>query len=256
MIEPAFTVDYTTAIDNYQQTPILTDYSDLIIGGTSRLTCGLTNRLLYRSKAADGARGQTREFVTFGVQQAFYSNRQSSRCDTAYASSSVNRNPVDLSPVTLNVRVCRRPRGSTRTADSEYDVSGLGLAVWTIRQHDVGGPEFRHAQLQPSQIHTRVGSDTYFSGINVAQIAERSFHRHMRAELGHHAFDSRLSKHPGELHGTVLRSAGRFSEIQLPELLRISDTGGSPDQLLLRPGRTRDVLELLRRVRELGPVTL
>ena len=52
VIEPAFTVDYTTSIDNYLQTPILTDYSDLIVGGTSRLTYGLTNRLMYRSKAA------------------------------------------------------------------------------------------------------------------------------------------------------------------------------------------------------------
>jgi LPS-assembly protein len=131
VIEPAFTVDYTTAIDNYLQTPILTDYSDLIIGGTSRLTYGLTNRLLYRSKAADGARGQTREFVTFGVQQTFYSNPQSSRYDTAYASSSVNRNPVDLSPVTLNVRVSPSSRIDANSR-LEYDVSGLGLAVWTI----------------------------------------------------------------------------------------------------------------------------
>ena len=69
VIEPAFTIDYTTPINNYKQTPLLTDTSDFVVGGTSRFTYGLTNRLMYRGKTVDGVRGQTREFVTVGLQQ-------------------------------------------------------------------------------------------------------------------------------------------------------------------------------------------
>ena len=37
VIEPAFTLDYTTPINNYRQTPVLTDTSDFVVGGTRRL---------------------------------------------------------------------------------------------------------------------------------------------------------------------------------------------------------------------------
>jgi hypothetical protein len=131
VIEPAFTVDYTTAINNYKRTPILTDTSDFIVGGASRLTYGLTNRLLYRGKSTDGLRGQTRESVTVGVQQTYYSNPESSRFDTAYASSASARKPKDLSPIALNVRVAPSAKVDANTR-LEYDLSGLGLAVWTV----------------------------------------------------------------------------------------------------------------------------
>jgi hypothetical protein len=163
VIEPAFTVDYTTAINNYTQTPILTDYSDFIIGGTSRLTYGLTNRLMYRSKAADGVRGQTREFMTFGVQQTYYSNPESSRYDTSYASSSTNRKPVDLSPVTLNVRVSPSARIDANSR-LEYDVSGLGLAVWTIGSTMSAGQSSGTLNYSRRRYTRTSTPDTYFSG--------------------------------------------------------------------------------------------
>ena len=163
VIEPAFTIDYTTPIDDYKQTPILTDTSDFIIGGTSRLTYGLTNRLLYRSKAIDGARGQTREFVTFGVQQTYYSNHESSRYDTAYASSSVNRIPVDLSPVALNVRVSPSARIDANSR-LEYDVSGLGVAVWTLGTVMSAGQSSGSLQYSRRRFSRTSTPDTYFSG--------------------------------------------------------------------------------------------
>jgi LPS-assembly protein len=163
VIEPAFTLDYTTPINNYKQTPVLTDTSDFVVGGTSRLTYGLTNRLLYRGKAADGGRGQTREFVTLGVQQTYYSNRESSKYDTTYASSSINRNPVDLSPVSLNVRVSPSARIDANSR-LEYDVSGLGLAVWTVGSTVSAGQSY--GTLSYSRRHFTRSSkpDTYLSG--------------------------------------------------------------------------------------------
>ena len=57
VIEPTFAVDYTTPIANYERTPLLTDASDFVVGGATRLTYGLDNRLFYRGKTADGVRG-------------------------------------------------------------------------------------------------------------------------------------------------------------------------------------------------------
>jgi hypothetical protein len=163
VIEPAFTLDYTTPINNYKQTPVLTDTSDFVVGGTSRLTYGLTNRLLYRGKAADGGRGQTREFVTVGVQQTYYSNGESSKYDTTYASSSINGNPVDLSPVALNIRVSPSARIDANSR-LEYDVSGLGLAVWTVGSTVSAGQSFGTLSYSRRHVTRTSKPDTYLSG--------------------------------------------------------------------------------------------
>lgn len=127
VIEPAFTMDYTTPIHNYKQTPLLSDSSDFVVGGASRFTYGLTNRFMYRGKTVDGVRGQTREFVTLGVQQTYYSKAESSRYDTSYSSANRSGTPVNLSPIAVNARVA--PSAAiAANARVEYDVYGLGLA--------------------------------------------------------------------------------------------------------------------------------
>jgi LPS-assembly protein len=130
VVEPTFTMDYTTGINNYKRTPVLSDLSDFVVGGATRFTYGLNNRFFYRGRPVDGVRGQTREFVTVGVQQTYYSNSESSQYDTTYASAYRGRKLVDLSPVSLNVRV-----SPTTVLDAnsrvEYDVSGGGLQIFT-----------------------------------------------------------------------------------------------------------------------------
>jgi hypothetical protein len=131
VIEPAFGVDYTTAINEYTRAPVLSDISDFVVGGASRFTYGLNNRLFYRGRTVDGVRGQTREFVTVGIQQTYYSNSESSQYDTAYSSANRGRRLVDLSPVALTVRVSPSTAFDSNTR-MEYDVSGGGgLQVFT-----------------------------------------------------------------------------------------------------------------------------
>jgi hypothetical protein len=163
VIEPAFTVDYTTAIRNYQRTPILTDSSDFVVGGTSRLTYGLTNRLMYRGKTVDGVRGQTREFVTVGIQQTYYSNSESSKYDTSYASSNTGGRPVRLSPISLTARVSPSTKIDANTR-VEYDVNGLGLAALGVGSTVNAG--LSSGTLQFSRQHLSITSkpNTYFSG--------------------------------------------------------------------------------------------
>jgi LPS-assembly protein len=163
VIEPAFTVDYTTPIHNYKQTPLLTDTSDFVVGGTSRLTYGLTNRFMYRGKTVDGTRGQTREFVTVGVQQTYYSNSESSKFDTAYSSSNSSRQPVNLSPISLIARVSPSARIDANTR-VEYDVEGLGLAVLGVGSNVSAG--LSSGSLQFSRQHLSRGEkpNSYLSG--------------------------------------------------------------------------------------------
>lgn len=127
VVEPTFAVDYTTEMANQARVPRTNDQSDTVVGGTTRMTYGLTNRLFYRSRANADTQSTTREFLTIGVQQTHYSNAQASLFDTTYTSSSGSR-PSDLSPVTLTARV-----SPTQVADAnfraEYGVTGNGLQV-------------------------------------------------------------------------------------------------------------------------------
>ena len=130
VIEPTFSVDYITDIPDQAQVPQLSDPSDIVIGNSLRATYGLNNRLFYRSRPEDGSQSQTREFVTIGVQQTYYSDPLASRTDTAYVSSTGRPNLVDLSPIAVTARVAPSATIDANTR-LEYDVSGNGLQVLT-----------------------------------------------------------------------------------------------------------------------------
>ena len=126
VIEPAFTVDFTSQIQDFTRTPqTSSDVSNFVVSGNTKVTYGLTNRLFYRGRTVDGVRGQTREFVTVGVQETYYSNPLAARFDSTYQSLSGQRS-ADLSPISVTARV-----SPTMLFDAnsrlEYDVSGRGL---------------------------------------------------------------------------------------------------------------------------------
>jgi len=131
VIEPAVSVDVTSPIQDFRKTPALLDTSDFIVGGTSRITYGITNRLFFRKPTINKIRGETREFVTVGLQQTAYTNAEASLYDTAYSSAMSNGVGRSLSPIALTGRVSPNATfdGNMR---AEYDVSeGLGLQSLT-----------------------------------------------------------------------------------------------------------------------------
>lgn len=128
VIEPTFTVDYVSPINTFQRVPRLSDDSDVIVGDSARLTYGVTNRLFSRGRGVGEARGLTREFLTVGVQQTYYSNPDASPFDSQYYSANGREKPVDLSPVTFTARLSPAP-GFDTNARLEYDVSGLGVST-------------------------------------------------------------------------------------------------------------------------------
>jgi LPS-assembly protein len=156
VIEPVFSLDYTTNIDNQSSVPILSDVSDVVIGGTTRFTYGLYNRLFYRSRPRDGRASTTREFVTIGVQQTYYSEPLASRYDTTYVSTSGRPNLVDLSPVALTARVS--PTGTLdANARMEYDVSGNGLQIFSTSATANLIAEAPEGGVSPRQASVNVG---------------------------------------------------------------------------------------------------
>jgi hypothetical protein len=151
VIEPAFSVDVTSQITDYTSTPVVGDVSDFVVGGSTRVTYGLTNRLFARGKPREQqARGQTREFLTVGLQQTFYSTPESARYDSAYQSTYGYGRPQDLSPVALTARVSPSAAldGNLRL---EYDVAGLGLQTLSAG----GGVNLRTASVNANYSHRR-----------------------------------------------------------------------------------------------------
>jgi LPS-assembly protein len=125
VIEPTFAVDYTTDFANRSLVPNTNDVADQIVGGAARVTYGVTNRLFDRGRPTENTRGQTREFLTIGAQQTYYTDRLASIYDTSYNSSS-GRPRVSLSPIAVNARFAPTS-GFDTNARIEYDVSGYGM---------------------------------------------------------------------------------------------------------------------------------
>jgi hypothetical protein len=128
VIEPAFTVDLTSQINDFARTPIVSDVSEFVVGGAAKFTYGLTNRFFARGKNVGEIRGQTREFLTVGVQQTAYSNPESARYDSTYQSTFGYTRPVARSPIALTARLAPSAviDGNLR---AEYDTYGLGLQL-------------------------------------------------------------------------------------------------------------------------------
>jgi len=128
VVEPALSVDLTSRIADFARTPVVSDVSEFVVGSAAQLTYGLTNRFFAKGKTVEDRRGQTREFVTVGIQQTTYTNPESAQYDSAYQSTFGFPVRRDRSPVALTGRV-----SPTSTLDAnlraEYDTYGLGLQL-------------------------------------------------------------------------------------------------------------------------------
>jgi hypothetical protein len=87
--------------------------------------------VIARTRGIDGARGTTREVLTVGVQQTYYTNPATSLFDTNYVSYSSLQKALDLSPIALTARMS--PTAAIdANARLEYDVAGAGLRILTM----------------------------------------------------------------------------------------------------------------------------
>jgi LPS-assembly protein len=104
VIEPNFSVQRRTDIPNQDRIPVATGY-DVIIGGVTQMSYGLTNRFLVRKDAGGDPRsGAPREMLNVSVRQSYYSDASASRYDTSYSYGFNNRKPSSFSPISVSAR--------------------------------------------------------------------------------------------------------------------------------------------------------
>ena len=102
-VEPWVNLQRVTSID-LDNRIVRLDSTDYIVGGTTRMTYGLNNRVFAKRKGgADG--GRSREIVNVGIRQTYYTNSLASVVDPNYSTSFGTVVPQRLSPVSLAARV-------------------------------------------------------------------------------------------------------------------------------------------------------
>jgi LPS-assembly protein len=163
VIEPTFALEYITGFAHQSNVPRTIDPTDYVVGASSRITYGLTNRLLYRSRDVEGgARGTTREFVTVGLQQTYYTNKQSSLFDSAYVTGTNRSRAVALSPVALVARVSPFTGFDSNTR-VEYDVNGNGLQSFTTGTNVSLGRLSTNTSFNRQHFNSRSKPQSYLS---------------------------------------------------------------------------------------------
>jgi LPS-assembly protein len=167
VMEPNFSVERTTAIDDYDRIVKL-EAADYTLGGTTRVSYGVTNRLLARRRATR----QPREFVNVTLSQSYYSNPRASQVDPAYGSSFSARPPSNFSPVALGTRIS--PTDSINgTLRLEYDYQERSIATFrangTYSLKDVlqftGGWSQRRSLI-------RSGFDSFLNGASTFRLRD------------------------------------------------------------------------------------
>jgi lipopolysaccharide assembly outer membrane protein LptD (OstA) len=145
VIEPAFSVQRITAIDGEDRVVLLGSSYDRVVGGVTRMTYGLTNRVLVRKASNDPAASALasapRELLTASVTQSYYTDQRASRYDPAYNSSYVDsgggRPPSNYSPIAMQVRSQpMQALGASVRAEYDYTARKM-LSVSTAGDYGV-----------------------------------------------------------------------------------------------------------------------
>ena len=105
VVEPTFSVSRRTEIPSQNRIPQRALGTDIVVGGTTTMNYGLTNRVLVR-KDTEGQpqSGAPRELLNVSIRQTYYTNANASQYDPAYSYGYQYRNPESFSPISFNAR--------------------------------------------------------------------------------------------------------------------------------------------------------
>ncbi|HEY0875774.1 MAG TPA: putative LPS assembly protein LptD [Vicinamibacterales bacterium] len=156
VIEPTLTIQRTSAIDMFDRIVQL-ESGDYIVGGVTRYTYGLSNRLYAKKEVS-------REIASLHVSQTYYTDERAAQFDRNYESSFDGQaKPTNFSAVAITTRVSPTDRvnGEFRT---EWDptvhtlktLSANGMirngswldlsAGWSMRRHIPELPDFSNPE--------------------------------------------------------------------------------------------------------------
>jgi LPS-assembly protein len=129
LVEPSVTVSWLSSYEN-SASLVQLDGVDTLVGGTTTINYGLTNRLLAKrpTGAAPGSTeptGVVREILTVDVRQTYYTNARAAQYDPQYQSSfgSLSQYAVPPSPFSpMQISATARPTETTSAQfRMEYD---------------------------------------------------------------------------------------------------------------------------------------
>ena len=118
VIEPSVTLQRVTAIDNFDQIVQL-EGDDAIVGNTTRIAYGLTNRF-YAKRREGGSASVAREILNVAITQSYYTDARAAQFDRQFRTSFNGTAPSNFSPVALMVRAIPTNQVSG-TLRAEYD---------------------------------------------------------------------------------------------------------------------------------------
>jgi LPS-assembly protein len=180
LIEPTFSIQRVTDIENRDRIVLLNDSGDYVIGNTTRITYGLTNRLLARQREGRNSAGG-RQVLSVAINQSYYSDPRASQFDDEYSTSFRGRQPSKFSPVSLNVRGTPSDRMNA-VLRLEYDPE-IGAVQSVSAQGEAAVGEWLHANMGWSQRRLRVSQldldpinfDNYINGQTVLRTNNSRF---------------------------------------------------------------------------------
>jgi LPS-assembly protein len=139
VIEPNLSIQRVTDIDNQDNVVLLGNSYDYVVGGVTRITYGITNRVLVRKAANAGGTapgqaprvGAPGDFLVATLSQSYYTDQRASLFDQTYQSSYNQRPPSNFSPVALQVRSQPAARIGN-TLRLEYDAQASLLRALSL----------------------------------------------------------------------------------------------------------------------------
>jgi LPS-assembly protein len=167
VIEPNLTLQRVTDFDNQNRVSTIASSYDFVVGGVTRLNYGLTNRIMVRKTAAEGAAASAasaaRELLSLGITQSYYTDAEASKYDLTYQSSYGVRAASNFSPVALIVRAAPTAF-TTGTLRLEYDheqgfIQGLNAT---------GSSTYRSVQASGGWSTRRLFNGTFDNALNAA----------------------------------------------------------------------------------------
>ncbi len=112
LIEPNVTFQYTSPFEQVGRV-IQIDGTDSIVGGTTQVSYGVTNRLLARHKAPAGSAAVATEILHVDIGQTYYTNALAAPFDPSYQQIGLAP-PTNFSPVQVSVVGTPKPTISAR----------------------------------------------------------------------------------------------------------------------------------------------
>jgi LPS-assembly protein len=125
IIEPSLSVQRITDFEDQDRVPQIGSSSEFVIGGVTRVTYALANRVLVRKAPKDqqatGAASAPRELLNVSVTQTYYTDPSARRFDVNYQSSQTGLvRPSSFSPIALTARAAPSAF-TTATVRMEFD---------------------------------------------------------------------------------------------------------------------------------------